>query len=67
VNDELYAIEMQLAQRLFETMERLDPSPEETAWNGLSDREREFYRLCVDALVEWPDRLNLAIRLANHS
>jgi hypothetical protein len=36
-----------LARRLHDEMERLDPGLEENAWDTLSEREREFYRLVV--------------------
>lgn len=36
-----------LACRLHDEMERLDPGLEENAWDTLSEREREFYRLAV--------------------
>ena len=35
---------------LFETMEHLDPS-DDRAWTALEERERDFYRNCVDALL----------------
>ena len=44
-----------LAQKLYETMERLDPptAAEERvpAWAEIEDRSREFYVSCVEALI----------------
>jgi len=45
-------------------MEHLDPSGPEDAepWNGLSDRQREFYRLCVEALFSERALSRLALK-----
>jgi hypothetical protein len=64
--DELHAVEMQLAQRLFETMERLDPSLEICEWNDLRDRDKEIWRLCVDTLVEDGGSLKRALSLTDY-
>lgn len=40
-----------LGCRLFEEMERLDPSLAPVDWDALSEREHEFYRLCVLAVL----------------
>ncbi len=48
-----------LAQRLYETMERLDPS-DEREWAALSSRERRFYELCVSAILEERELVALA-------
>lgn len=62
----LVAVELELGRRLYETIERLDPSPVSTpAWDTLSDGDREFYRLCVDALVEHGDALRAALDLTH--
>lgn len=43
--------EERLARRLYEAMERLDPSDDARAWEELSAQERQFYRLALgDAL-----------------
>ena len=42
-----------LGRRLFEEMERLDPSPEESSWDSLSDREKTFFSLCAKAVKEF--------------
>ncbi len=45
-----------LAERLYETMEHLDPvSDEAIAWGSLNDRRRDFYCLCIEALLERRD------------
>lgn len=36
-----------LARALFEAMEKLDPSQETLAWDGLPSGEKDFYRACV--------------------
>jgi hypothetical protein len=38
-----------LAQALHSKMEHLDPSGDDE-WDGLTDRRRDFYRLCVRAI-----------------
>lgn len=45
--------EIALARILYEAMERLDPSGPEDAspWDRLPDRDREFYRHCIRALI----------------
>lgn len=65
MSDELLAIEMKLAERLYETMEHLDPSSD-LPWDALTDRQREFYRLCVDALVEDGEQLKRCLDLADY-
>ncbi len=39
-----------LARRLHWKMEHLDPS-EDADWGGLSERQKEFYRLCVREVI----------------
>jgi hypothetical protein len=45
-----------LAQRLYETMQRLDPPSDPSApllaWDDITDRERQFYVLCVEDLLD---------------
>lgn len=48
-----------LSERLYETMEHLDPSQEGIIWTALPDLERDFYRACVRALVRERDLLSL--------
>jgi hypothetical protein len=43
------AIEL-LAQHLHWTMERFDPSEDET-WEGMTEVQREFFRACVRELL----------------
>jgi hypothetical protein len=38
-----------LSKILHRTMEHLDPRGE--AWSDLTERDREFYRYCVEALL----------------
>ena len=62
--NELISIEMQLAQVLYETMDQLDPEREEPPkWEELRDRDREFYRLLVDALIEDGELVQRALPL----
>jgi hypothetical protein len=43
-----------LAARLYWKMEKLDPAlPDVPIWDGLTERQREFYRLCVSDLLEF--------------
>lgn len=42
-----------LANDLFWKMESLDPSG--LSWDALSDRDRVFYRLCVEHLMRQPE------------
>lgn len=39
-----------LARRLHWKMEQLDPT-ESSEWEALSERERDFYRHCIDAVL----------------
>lgn len=39
------------AKRLHETMVRLDPGDKAEPWATLSEWQREFYRVCVDAVT----------------
>lgn len=57
--------ESQLAQCLYETMENLDPG-DGREWSDLSIRDKEFYRLCIDALLDEKGPL-LASALRRHS
>ena len=45
--------EIALARTLYEAMERLDPSSAEDplSWESLPERDREFYRHCVRAML----------------
>lgn len=65
VVNKLFLVEMKLAKRLHETMEHLDPSSD-ASWDALSEREREFYRLCVDALIEDGDSVRKALDLSDY-
>jgi hypothetical protein len=40
-----------LARRLHEKMEQLEPT-EDDDWENLSERQREFYRLCVESIFD---------------
>ena len=40
-----------LARRLHGKMEQLDPT-EDDDWENLSERQREFYRLCVESIFD---------------
>ena len=52
------AIEM-LAKRLYETMERLDPSQDTVTWNHVPELEKHFYQACVRALIREQALLSL--------
>lgn len=41
-----------LGEVLYSKMEHLDPSIDFCPWEALSEREREFYRLCAEAVIE---------------
>ena len=43
---------VELARRLHWKMEHLDPSDTDSGWVNLTDREREFYCLCVKAILD---------------
>jgi hypothetical protein len=53
-----------LARRLYEEMERLDPSgPNDfVAWDRLESRHRDYYRLSVRAVLSERTLCRLAIR-----
>jgi hypothetical protein len=54
----------QLACRLYETMERLAPGPDEyVEWGQLTQWHRDLYLNCVDALLDDPHLLARAINL----
>jgi hypothetical protein len=44
-----------LARRLYETLERLDPSLDALPWDALPDFDRVLYRSCAAELVEATD------------
>jgi hypothetical protein len=56
----------QLARRLYETMEHLDPLTNEPMvnWADLTNRQRDFYRLCICSLLERDAVVRVAIGLA---
>lgn len=42
-----------LARVLFDKMERLDPTEDsERGWDGLTEYEKHFYRVCVGAVLK---------------
>lgn len=49
-----------LSARLLWKMEHLDPSEEEITWPGISDFQRDFYRILVGDLLRYPEWLELA-------
>ena len=51
----------ELAKVLHWKMEHLDPT-EKPDWENLTDREREFYRLCVQAIFNEGDLCRLAAK-----
>lgn len=50
-----------LARRLHWEMERLEPTSA-TEWVALSEHQRDFYRFCVDGLLEEDGALSAALR-----
>jgi hypothetical protein len=44
------SLEERLARLLHAKMEHLDPTGK-PVWEGLTEREREFYRCCVDTIL----------------
>lgn len=56
------AIEV-LAQTLFAKMERLDPTEDgDKGWSDLTDHQRDFYRLCVKAILAEREVVAQALR-----
>jgi hypothetical protein len=53
----------ELAKRLHWKMEHLDPS-DGPAWDDLRDEERDFYRLCIRAILDDQTLLFSALRPA---
>ena len=57
----------QLAQQLYETMERLAPgSGVYVEWSNLSQWWRDLYLNCIDGLLDEPELVRRAINLADH-
>ena len=56
--EKLEALEM-LAKKLHSKMEHLDPTGKPT-WADLDEFDREFYRSCVEAVIDDRNLLNLA-------
>jgi hypothetical protein len=56
------AARLALAQRLYEIMERLDPSQETVAWADLPGLDRDFYVTCIRHLeaerAHWLELMN---------
>lgn len=44
----------ELARELHWEMERLDPT-DAPDWDALTERQRQFYRLCVEHLIRQPE------------
>ncbi len=60
-------MELKPAKLLDETMDRLAPGKEALPdWEGLTAREQEFYRCCVDSLIEDRDSVAEALKLADY-
>jgi hypothetical protein len=52
-----------LAEALFLKMEHLEPTEDGgSGWGGLSERQREFYRLCVKAILVEREAVAQALR-----
>ena len=49
-----------LAECLFWKMEHLDPT-DRPDWNLLTDRQQEFYKLCISELFRYPEVLRLIL------
>jgi hypothetical protein len=45
------AARWRLAKRLYDEMERLDPSPDTPEWETMPDFERRFYYHCITAIL----------------
>jgi len=54
-----------LGKRLHNRMEHLDPSLGDDGWEALSEREREFYRLCVEDMLAASDLCRIGLGDAN--
>ena len=49
---------LDIAECLFETMERLDPTvPEKPDWVGMGEGDREFYRFCTKEILLCADQV----------
>lgn len=57
----------ELAKELFFIMEKLDPTDDPSAynWGSISDRDREFFRICVKRLLHRRELLETALRCAD--
>jgi hypothetical protein len=51
-----------LARRLHRTMDRIDPAPE-SAWDGIDEENREFYRECIRDLLKEETLIQLALEV----
>lgn len=58
---EAYSPILRLAERLYCKLEHLDPTPGAPNWEGLKEREREYYRLGVEAVFEDGDTVITAL------
>jgi hypothetical protein len=54
-----------LAKRLYTLMERLDPTPEALAWDDLPPEEQDFYRHCIEGIVDEVDYLRKMYGVGN--
>lgn len=45
------AAEWRLAEYLYFTMVKLDPSPDDQEWEQLTDKERRYYWHCIRAVL----------------
>ena len=52
---------MRLAERLHWKMEQLDPT-DTPDWETLTARQREFYRLCIEAIFDEREPSKLALK-----
>jgi hypothetical protein len=53
-----------LAHRLREKLEHLDPSLDAVEWESLSERQRDFYRLCIEDVLLDIEAVNAATQSA---
>ena len=56
----------QLARHLHWHMERLEPT-DEPEWDSLSNFQKEFYRLCVEGILELRSTIERALALTDNN
>lgn len=50
-----------LARDLYETMEWLAPTDDEGEWDKVSEYDKEYYRTCIERLLQRDDLIQVAL------